>query len=73
MLNSLIPLLILLVILAAIFLVIKLANTKSMRGPAEKDGIKKGVLVALLTDSWLLGWLYARKNSDYDYDKNRLK
>lgn len=46
---------------------------KSLRGPAEKEGMQKGLLVALLTDSWLLGWLYAKKNSDYDYDERRLK
>jgi len=46
---------------------------KSTRGPAEKEGMRKGLLVALLTDSWLLGWLYTKKNSDYDYDERRLK
>ena len=73
MLDYLIPLLLLLEILAFIFLVIRYFFIKSTRGPAEKEGIQKGLLVALLTDSWLLGWLYAKKNSDYDYDERRLK
>lgn len=73
MLGSLIPLLILLAILAGIFLIIRCFMKKSLRGPAEKEGMQKGLLVALLTDSWLLGWLYAKKNSDYDYDERRLK
>lgn len=68
-----IPLLVLLAILAGIFLIIRYFFIKSTRGPAEKEGIQKGLLVALLTDSWLLGWLYAKKNSDYDYDERRLK
>ena len=67
------PLLILLIILAGILLVIKLCKTKSMRGPAEKEGIHKGILAALITDSWLFGWLYAKKKSNYDYDERRLK
>ncbi|MDD6190476.1 MAG: hypothetical protein PUB75_02670 [Firmicutes bacterium] len=70
---NMIPLLVLLVILAGIFLIIRYFFIKSTRGPAEKEGIQKGLLVALLTDSWLLGWLYAKKNSDYDYDERRLK
>ena len=73
MLNSLIPLLILLAIISCILLLIKWCVTKSMRGPSEKEGIQKGILVALLTDSWLLGWLYAKKKFDYDYDERRLK
>ena len=73
MLGSLIPLLILLAILAGIFLIIRYCFMKSTRGPSEKEGMQKGLLVALLTDSWLLGWLYAKKNSDYDYDERRLK
>lgn len=73
MLNSLIPLLILLAIIACILLLIKWCITKSTRGPSEKEGIQKGILVALLTDSWLLGWLYAKKKSNYDYDERRLK
>lgn len=73
MLSSLIPLLILLAIIAGILLFIKWCVTKSLQGPSEKEGIQKGILVALLTDSWLLGWLYAKKKSDYDYDEHRLK
>lgn len=73
MLRSLLPLLLLMVILAGIFLIIRYFFIKSTRGPSEKEGIQKGLLVALLTDSWLLGWLYAKKNSDYDYDERRLK
>lgn len=73
MLNSLIPLLLLLAILAGIFLIIRYCFIKSTRGPAEKEGVQKGLLVALLADSWILGWLYAKKNSDYDYDERRLK
>lgn len=73
MLGSLIPLLVLLAILTGVFLIIRCCFTKSTRGPAEKEGIQKGLLVALLTDSWILGWLYAKKNSDYDYDERRLK
>ncbi len=73
MLGSLIPLLVLLAIVAGIFLIIRYCFIKSTRGPAEKEGIQKGILVALLTDSWLLGWLYTKKNSDYDYDERRLK
>ena len=73
MLASFWPLLLLLAILAGIFFVIRHCFVKSSRGPAEKEGIRKGVLVALLTDSWLLGWLYTKKNSDYDYDERRLK
>lgn len=70
---NMIPLLVLLAILAGIFLIIRYFFIKSTRGPAEKEGIQKGLLLALLTDSWLLGWLYAKKNSDYDYDERRLK
>ena len=70
---NIIPLLVLLAILAGIFLIIRYFFIKSTRGPAEKEGMQKGLLVALLTDSWLLGWLYAKKNSDYDYDERRLK
>lgn len=73
MLDFLWPLLLLLAILAGIFLVIKLCITRSQRGPVEKEGIQKGVLVALITNSWLFGWLYAKKKSDYDYDERRLK
>lgn len=70
---NIIPLLVLLAILVGIFLIIRYFFIKSTRGPAEKEGMQKGLLVALLTDSWLLGWLYAKKNSDYDYDERRLK
>ena len=70
---NMIPLLVLLAILAGIFLIIRYFFINSTRGPAEKEGIQKGLLLALLTDSWLLGWLYAKKNSDYDYDNRRLK
>ena len=73
MLSSYFPLLLLLAILACIFFIIRYCFIKSTRGPSEKEGMQKGLLVALLTDSWLLGWLYAKKNSDYDYDKRRLK
>lgn len=73
MLSSLIPLLVLLAILAGIFFIIRCCFIKSTRGSAEKEGTQKGLLVALLTDSWLLGWLYTKKNSDYDYDERRLK
>lgn len=70
---NMIPLLVLLAILAGMFLIIRYFFIKSTRVSAEKEGIQKGLLVALLTDSWLLGWLYAKKNSDYDYDERRLK
>ena len=73
MLDSLWPLLLLLAILACIFSMIRYFFIKSTRGPAEKEGMQKGLLVALLTDSWLLGWLYTKKNSDYDYDNRSLK
>ena len=73
MLGSLIPLLVLLAMLVVVFLIIRYYFMKSTRGPAEKEGIQEGLLVALLTDSWFLGWLYAKKNSDYDYDERRLK
>lgn len=73
MLSSLLPLLLLLAILAGIFFIIRYCFIKSTRGTAEKEGIQKGLLVALLTDSWLLGWLYTKKKSDYDYDERRLK
>ena len=56
MLTSFIPLIILLAIISGILIVIKVYINKSMRGPAEKEGMNKGVLVALITNSWLLGW-----------------
>lgn len=54
---NIIPLLVLLAILAGIFFIIRYCFMKSTRGPSEKEGMQKGLLVALLTDSWLLGWL----------------
>lgn len=73
MLDSLWPLLLLLAIITGILFAVKLCISKSLRGPAEKEGIQKGILATLLTDSWLFGWLYAKNKSDYDYDKCRLK
>ena len=73
MLTSFIPLIILLAIIAGILIVIKVYINKSMRGPAEKEGMKKGVLVALITNSWLLGWLYTKRNADYDYDERKIR
>ena len=73
MATSIIPLMILLAVIAGIILVIKVCLGKSMRSSAEKEGIKKGMLVALLTNSWLLGWLYAKRNTDYDYDERKLR
>lgn len=47
MLDSLWPLLLLLAILAGIFFIIRYCFMKSTRGPAEKEGMRKGLLVAL--------------------------
>lgn len=73
MLTSFIPLIILLAVIAGILIVIKVCINKSMRGPAEKEGMNKSVLVALITNSWLLGWLYTKRNADYDYDERKLR
>lgn len=74
MLVTFLPLLLLLVVILAVMIIVfKLCRGGSMRGPSEKEGMRKGLMVALLTDSWLLGWLYAKRNSDYDYDNRRLK
>ena len=73
MFTSIIPLMILLAVIAGIILVIKVCLDKSMRSPAEKEGMKKGVLVAFLTNSWLLGWLYTKRNTDYDYDERKIR
>lgn len=73
MFTSIIQLMILLAVIAGIILVIKVCLDKSMRSPAEKEGMKKGVLVAFLTNSWLLGWLYTKQNTDYDYDERKLR
>lgn len=73
MLTSFIPLIILLSVIAGIILVIKICINRSMRSPAEKEGMKQGMLVALLTNNWLLGWLYIKRRSDYDYDERKLR
>ena len=73
MFTSFIPLIILLAVIAGIILVIKVCLDKSMRSPAEKEGMKKGLLVAFITNSWLLGWLYTKRNADYDYDERKLR
>ena len=73
MLKAWIPLILCFAIVVAVIIVLKNKSETSARGPAEKDGMKKCVLIAMLTDSWLLGWLYAKKNYDYDYDERRLK
>ena len=73
MVTSIIPLMILLAVIAGIILVIKVCLDKSTRSPAEKEGIKQGLLVTFLTNSWLLGWLYTKRNTDYDYDERKLR
>ena len=73
MFTSIMPLIILLAVIAGVVLVIKVYLDKSMRSPAEKEGIKKGVLLAFLTNSWLLGWLYTKRNADYDYDERKIR
>jgi len=73
MLTSFIPLIILLSVIAGIILVIKICINRSMRSPAEKEGMKQGMLVALLTNNWLLGWLHTKRRSDYDYDERKLR
>lgn len=45
----------------------------TIRGPAEKAAIRKGVIAALLTDSLLFGWIFVKNNSKYDFKKRRLK
>ena len=72
MFTSIIPLMILLAVIAGIILVIKVCLDKSTRSPAEKEGMKQGMLVALLTNNWLLGWLYIKRRSDYDYDERKV-
>ena len=71
--TSLRGVIILLAVIAGVILVIKICMDRSMRSPAEKEGMKQGLLVAFLTNSWLLGWLYTKRNSDYDYDKRKLR
>ena len=73
MLTSFIPLIILLAVIAGVILVIKICMDRSMRSPSEKEGMKQGLLVAFLTNSWLLGWLYTKRNTDYDYDERKLR
>lgn len=41
--------------------------------PTAKDGMKNGMWVGLITNSWLLGLLYTKRKTDYDYDEYRLK
>ena len=73
MFKAWIPLIICFAVVVAVIIITKSKSEKSTRGPAEKDGIRKGLLVAFLTDSWLFGWLYARNNSEYDYKDKKLK
>ena len=73
MFTSIIPLMILLAVIAGIILVIKVCLDKSMRAQHEKEGMKQGLLVTFLTNSWLLGWLYTKRNTDYDYDERKLR
>ncbi len=73
MFTSIIPLMILLAVIAGIILVIKVCLDKSMRAQDEKEGMKQGLLVTFLTNSWLLGWLYTKRNTDYDYDERKIR
>ena len=73
MFTSIIPLMIILAVIAGIILVIKVCLDKSMRSQDEKEGMKQGLLLAFLTNSWLLGWLYTKRNTDYDYDERKLR
>lgn len=73
MITLFVPLIILLAVIAGIIAVIKICIDRSMRSPAEKEGMNQGLLVAFLTNSWLLGWLHTKKNTDYDYDERKLR
>jgi len=46
---------------------------KKIKGPAEKKVVKESILVTLLTNNIIWGWLKAKNNSEYDMKNRRLK